>query len=282
MDTSKITASIWPWGTQTREQMELAAKEISEIGYHNFESVKAAIYAYDMDLAAYKEVCNRYDVKPVSFYFHLPVPAAVDAFFSNIDKELDFIANLGVKLISLQASGSPRPSEGPNSMSAEDKQWELDLIARFCEKSNAFGISSNLHPHRNTWVQYEDEIDYIMQNLDAKLLSFCPDTAHLIRGLCDPVEVVKRYADRVKFTHFKDTNAATYKDEEGSLGMAKAGMEVYGDFLELGTGIVDFKGVFDVLKSVNYDGYMCEELDKAPISNAISAKNNYDFLMKNI
>ena len=53
MDISRITAAIWPWGTNTREEMEIAAKEVSAIGYKSFESVKAAIYAFDMNLDAY-------------------------------------------------------------------------------------------------------------------------------------------------------------------------------------------------------------------------------------
>ena len=277
-DISRITASIWPWGTKTREQMELAAKEVSELGYHSFESVKAAIYAYDLDLTAYKEVCNRYDLKPVSFYFHLPQLSDVDEFFSNIDKELEFIAELGVKRISLQATGKRPNMENVREMTAENLQNELDVICRFAENSQRFGIMSNLHPHRNTWVQYENEIDYMMERTDASLLAFCPDTAHLICGDCDPVEVVKRYAARTNFTHFKDIKKP---DESQSLGFSAAGMEVYGDFCELGTGIVDFKGVFDALKAVGYDGPLCEELDKAPVSNAESAKNNRAFLLNN-
>ena len=60
MIKSRITAAIWPWGTETREQMETAAAAVSKIGYENFESVKAAIYAYDLDLKAYKEVLDKY------------------------------------------------------------------------------------------------------------------------------------------------------------------------------------------------------------------------------
>ena len=280
MDTSRITASIWPWGTKTREEMELAAKEVSEIGYHSFESVKAAVYAYDLDLAAYKEVCDRYDLHPVSFYFHLPQLEQEEEFFSNIDNELDFIARLDVKLISLQATGKRPDPDNPLDMPKECMEKQLSMIARFAEKSQKFGIQSNLHPHRNTWVQYEKEIDYMLQNLDAKLLAFVPDTAHLVRGNCDPVEVVRRYADRVRFTHFKDIKGPDANITE-SLGMASAGMEVFGDFCELGTGIVDFRSIFDILKAAGYDGPLCEELDKAPISNAISAKNNYDYLLKN-
>jgi sugar phosphate isomerase/epimerase len=58
-------------------------------------------------------------------------------------------------------------------------------------------------------------------------------------------------------------------------------MEVYTNFCELGKGLVDFRKVFDILKSVNYSGPLCEELDRAPIGNKESAKNNYDYILAN-
>ena len=162
-------------------------------------------------------------------------------------------------------------------MTPENKQRELELIAKFAETSRQFGIMSNLHPHHNTWVMYQDEIEYILDNLDEKTIAFAPDTAHLVVGNCDPVKVIEKYARRVNFTHFKDIKNANVE----SAGMSSAGMEVYSNFCELGAGCVDFKGVFDVLKSVNYDGPLCVELDKAPISNAESARNNYFYVLNN-
>ena len=272
MDKSRITAAIWPWGTQTREQMELAAKEVTEIGYKSFESVKAAIYAFDLDLKAYKEVLNRYDLNPVSFYFHIPQQGNEDVLFGNLEKELEFIAELGVKRICLQATLG-RPDE----MNAENMEYEFNIIKKFAEKTREFDIMSNLHPHHNTWVMYENEIDNVLQNLDSKTIQFAPDTAHLTAADCNPVEVIRKYADRVNFTHFKDIKGAKVESE----GFASAGMEVYSNFCELGQGCVDFRSVFDILKSVNYDGPLCEELDKAPVSNAESARNNYNFLLNN-
>lgn len=272
MEQSRITAAIWPWGTNTREEMELAAKEISEIGYRSFESVKAAIYAYDLDLEAYKEVCNRYEIKPVSFYFHLPPFESGEDIFANLDRELDFISKLGVERICLQATYG-RPEE----MTASNKQKELEVIARFAEKSKPFGIMTNLHPHHNTWVMYEDEIDNILQNLGAGTIAFAPDTAHLVAGKSDPVKVIRKYLDRVNFTHFKDIKDANVE----SVGLASAGMEVYQNFCELGAGSVDFRSVFDMLKEAGYNGPLCEELDTAPVSNAESARNNYFYLLNN-
>lgn len=272
LDKSRITAAIWPWGVETREQMETAAKEVTEIGYKSFENVKAAIYAYDLDLKAYKEVLEKYDLKPVSFYFHIPELGNEESLFKNLDKELEFVANLGVKRICLQATCGR-----PDVMTDENLAYELELVRKFAEKTKSFGITSNIHPHHNTWVMYEKEIDNILQNLGSDIISFAPDTAHLVAAECDPVKVIEKYADRVNFTHFKDIKNSNVE----SVGMSNAGMEVYSNFCELGKGCVDFRKVFDILKSVNYGGPLCEELDTAPINNALSAKNNYDFIVNN-
>ena len=272
MDISRITAAIWPWGTQTREQMEQASKEVSEIGYKHFESVKKAIYAFDMDLKAYQEVLKRYDLTPVSFYFHMPSIDEMEGFFSNLDKELDFIANLGVERLCLQPTRIR-----PEVMDEPKLAQQLESIMRFAEATKKFGITTNLHPHSGTWVMYENEIDYMMQNSDPKILSFAPDTAHLVVGLCDPVEIIRRYIDRINFTHFKDIASP----EVHSGGIAAAGMEIYTNFRELGQGCVDFKTIFEMLKEHGYNGPLCVELDKAPISNAISAKNNFEFVKNN-
>jgi inosose dehydratase len=272
MDASRITAAIWPWGTKTREQMELAAKEVTEIGYKSFESVKAAIYAFDLDLDAYKEVLKRYDLNPVSFYFHIPYKGKEEELFGNLEKELEFIAELGVKRICLQATGGR-----PEVMDEANLEYELNLVKKFAEKTKEFGIMSNLHPHHNTWVMYKEEIDNILRNLDSKTIQFAPDTAHLTAADCDAVEVVREYVDRVNFTHFKDIKGLSADSD----GWASAGMEVYSNFCELGKGNVDFKSIFTLLKDHGYDGPLCEELDQAPISNEISALNNFNFLMEN-
>jgi len=253
--------------------MELAAKEITEIGYTSFESVKQAIYAYDLDIAAYRDVLERYGIKPASFYFHLPKRGEEDIIFSTLDKELEFVAGLGVTRLCLQAT-STHPGI---KMDAEQLAYELELIEKFARKTKSYGITTNLHNHHNTWVMYEDEIDNILLNLDSDVISFAPDTAHLVAGLCDPVEIIRKYADRINFIHLKDIKNANVE----SAGFDPAGMEVYSNFCELGTGCVNFRQIFDILKDAGYDGPLCEELDRAPVSNYLSAKNNFEYILKN-
>ena len=272
MIKERLTATTWTWGTQTKEQIELGISEIARIGYKCFETVKGAIYAYDFNLNAFKEVFKKYGVKPVSFYYVIPEKGQEDELFKNIDKELDFISKLGVDKICFQATKGR-----PEVMNDSALDYELNVLRKFGEKTREFGITASLHPHYNTWVTYKNEIDNILLNLDCKTIQFAPDTAHLVIGCCDPVDIIRTYANRVNFTHFKDIK----KPPKEFKNLTKIDFSVYANFCELGTGVIDFKSIFDILKSVNYLGPICEELDSAPISNELSAKINYDFLVKN-
>ncbi len=271
MIKSRLTAAIWPWGTSTRDQMEVAARECSRIGYECFESVKRAIYAFDMDINAYREVLDRNNIRPVSFYFNIPRRGEEHILFENLEKELDFIARLDVPRVCLQAA-TGRPGEATKDV----LDYELSLITKFAETAKSFGITTNLHPHINTYIMYENEIDYCFENIPASLLSFAPDTAHLVAGKCDPYKVIEKYIDRVKFTHFKDIPPGG----TSSRGFADSGVELFW-YSELGTGCIDFRRIFDLLKNAGYDGPLCAELDHPPMSNSISALHNYNFIMEN-
>ena len=59
---------------------------------------------------------------------------------------------------------------------------------------------------------------------------------------------------------------------------AKQDVEVYRNFSELGKGDVDFAAVMRILDEAQFDGYHCIELDKAPVSNIQSARNNLKYL----
>jgi len=150
----------------------------------------------------------------------------------------------------------------------------VNEYARICK---GYGILPSVHPHANTAIMYENEVDFIMQNTDPETVGFAPDTAHLQVGLCDPVVICDRYKERISFTHIKDVLGTI---PSGSTADVQYGVEVFSEFLELGEGSVDLDGVFDVLKKVNYPGYLTLELDRAPISNIESARKNLEYMRK--
>lgn len=271
MDRSKIAYTIWPWGTATREQIELAAKEIAAIGFTCFEGNRKDMYTYDLDLNAYQEMLKRNNLRPISFFFNMGKRGEEDLVFEKLEKELDFVARLDVKRICLQGTSSRPDLAHPDDMPQDALEYELDSIGIFAEKARSFGITPCLHPHHYSWIMYETEIDYLLQNLDEDLVMFAPDTAHLVAAYADPVEVIRKHAERVGFTHLKDF---VY----GAEGFSNNTADVYDRFCELGTGNIDFAAIMRILEEAGFDGYHCIEQDKAPVSKAQSARNNLKYL----
>ena len=272
MKKNQMAYAIWPWGTETKEQAVEAARDVTSIGYKSFESVKRAMYAYDLNYKEYKAMLDSYGLKAESFYFHIPSIGEDEVLFGNLEAELDFVANMGVNIVTLQGTNGR-----PAVMDEAARLANLNSMHRFAKIAKKFGITTNVHPHVNTYFMFEDEIDYVMNNSDKDLLSIAPDTAHIAAAGADPVEVIRRYADRVKFIHLKD-----YKFGDGvtDSGWVDSGVPIMTCFKPLGEGTVNFAEVFKILESVNYTGPLCIELDKPPVSNVESAKANYDYLSK--
>ena len=75
--------------------------------------------------------------------------------------------------------------------------------------------------------------------------------AHTTLAGMDCVRAFDKYGDRLGYVHLKDVYAPS--EEYAQWPMAR--------FCTLGYGIVDFKGVYKVLKKHGYDGVLCVELD---------------------
>ena len=69
--SAKFAYAQWPWGTQSREEFIQSCKDMSEVGFEYFESVKAFIDTFKDSPEDFKSICDEYNIHPISFYFHL-------------------------------------------------------------------------------------------------------------------------------------------------------------------------------------------------------------------
>lgn len=268
--SAKYAYTIWQWGIADRETVIRACREISEVGYHYFETTRPFIDVYKENYNEFNELFEELDLKPVSIYFGLN-GESFEEDLKSADALFPFMADNGIKQLTFQGKCRRDYKTTP-----QDTEYTLNALQTLSRMCTEYGIISSLHPHINTPIMYENEIDYIMQNTDPKHLHFGPDTAHLSCGGCDPVTVCERYKERIAFTHLKD-NAGAIKAEE----KFEQGREVYVNFCELGEGYIDFPGIFRVLKSVNYDGYLCVELDRSRYTDKKSAEISKKYLDAN-
>jgi inosose dehydratase len=152
---------------------------------------------------------------------------------------------------------------------------EVARIAR-----DDYGVSSYLHPHAGSYIEFEDEIDRAMNDLPPDLIGLCIDTGHTAYAGMDPVSLIRRYGPRVGHAHLKSIDAkvlaACIADRTDFFGAVSRGV-----FSLLANGVVDFVAVRDALNSLSYSGFAVVEQDvdpkgkESPLENA---KANSRFL----
>lgn len=136
------------------------------------------------------------------------------------------------------------------------------------ELAGEMGFTAGLHNHMGQMVQNQDEVDRFMSMTDPKLFGFSPDTCHLNLAGCDVIGTLNRYKQRIRFLDYKDSkwtnpttdwvqpNGKVYpKDSETA--------RFFNSSYDLGDGQVDFPGCHRVLKSADYRGWICVDLDTA-------------------
>ena len=114
-----------------------------------------------------------------------------------------------------------------------------------------------------TVVQNADEVERMMDNTDPEYVSLLFDTGHFAYCGEDPLEMVKKYADRIKHVHLKDIRkdmVEKVKKEELSF---LDGVRM-GTFTVPGDGDIDFDPIFKVLEESGYTGYMVVEAEQDP------------------
>lgn len=120
------------------------------------------------------------------------------------------------------------------------------------EAATAYGMQVALHNHLGLTVESQAQVDAFMTACpQARLLL---DVGHLAAAGGDPVETVKRYADRLAAIHLKDY---VYKDQSAQNWWDRL------RFCELGAGEMgDCNAqIIETLKNIGYDGWLLVEHD---------------------
>ena len=185
--------------------------------------------------------------------------------------QLAFLKAMGAKIIgfseqSYSVQGQLDTPVFGHKYVMNDREWELlctglNRLGKIAKEE--YGISLTFHHHMGTVVQDADEVERMMANTDPEYVSLLFDTGHFAYCGVDPLEMVKKYASRIKHVHLKDIRPEVVqrvKDENMSF---LAGVRA-GAFTIPGDGCIDFDPIFKVLEESGYEGYMLVEAEQDP------------------
>jgi inosose dehydratase len=159
-------------------------------------------------------------------------------------------------------SDERRASPGRGEPELDDAGWArwAEGVRRAADAARARGYEPTLHPHTSTFVESPREIERAVELTDVGLLV---DTGHLLLGGSDPLEVLRRFGDRVNYVHVKDVRLDVVRRVVDERADVLEGWR-RGMFCELGAGDVDLPAFFDALRAAGYDGWVVVEQDRIP------------------
>ena len=144
----------------------------------------------------------------------------------------------------------------------EDK-WKIFIenTHKFAQiAKEIFNLPTTFHPHAETHLETESQIQYFLEATDPDLISLLLDTGHHAYAGGNPISFFEKYSNRISYIHLKNVDPnILFETRNGNLSMAKAIEKEI--FCEPDKGIINFETLSDSIRDKNYDGLITVEQD---------------------
>ncbi len=171
-----------------------------------------------------------------------------------------------VLIDSISPRRAPTAGRGAEAEQMNKDEWNAyrDRIKTVAQIGrDEYGLIPEIHPHAGGFMDFEPEVERLLQEVDSDLLKICIDTGHCTYAGFDPIPFMERHMDRITYVHFKSTDAAV---KEKAIANRTGFYDACGQgiFCNLSEGEVDFPKVRDLLVSKGYEGWCTIEQDCDP------------------
>lgn len=274
----KIGYAVWTWMNEefgrkalsecAKSHFEDAVRSISHLGYETLENFNFLVLLYENHPEELKELLDKYKLQLVNLYHSYSwAQGSDDVYLDMGERSCKLLQYCGAKLLNVQAC-IWRDIPFERSIDKDSILHYAKVFNKMGEIAQKYGITACMHPHAQSSMFHEDEIDFFLEHTNREFVSLTMDTGHTTLAGMDAVKAFDKYGDLIKYVHFKDLdpNAEAHPDWP----MHR--------FVALGQGSVDFKGVVRSLKKHNYDGVLCVEIDYPLVCNYETAQFSRNYL----
>ena len=231
-----------------------AIREISEVGFRGVQLRSPIVKEYGDKPQALKELLDAHKLQMVALSSG---GVRIDPALEKEELELHRRHALFVNATGgfyLQCTDS-RPKR---ELTPDDYKRLGYMLTEIGKRTMDVGVPLGYHNHMHAIGERPDEVKWIMDAVDPKYVGLELDIAHYQQGGGDPLKAIHEYRDRLLFLHIKDVKPRT--PAPGATGEPARPYQ----FVELGRGTVDLKGVFKALADVGFQGWAVIELDRVP------------------
>jgi len=185
---------------------------------------------------------------------------AVDDLADSLDQLLAIATAADARYLILLPRGEP-----PDQRTIDGEGWRLlaESAHTLADRAAVRGLRTVLHPHADTPVESEAEIERFLELTDRHRVNLCLDTGHHAYAGGEPVAFVREHRARIEYLHLKNVDSAVLaraRSEGWDFGEAVRN-EV---FCLLEEGSVDMRALKQVLDETAYAGWAVVEQDMYP------------------
>lgn len=172
-----------------------------------------------------------------------------------------------VLIDSISPRRAPTAGRATEAEQMDAAEWAAyrDRIAETARiGTEEYGLTVGIHAHAAGFMDFEPELERLLDEVDERLLKICFDTGHHSYAGFDPVAFMKKHIGRISYMHFKDIDpkvkAEVIANRTGFYDACGQGI-----FCNLGDGDVDFQAVRNVLLEAGFEGWCTVEQDCDPL-----------------
>jgi len=172
-----------------------------------------------------------------------------------------------VLIDSISPRRAPTAGRASEAEQMDQAEWSAfrDRIATVAKMgAEDYGLTVGIHAHAAGFIDFEPELERLLDEVDEKILKICFDTGHHSYAGFDPVAFMKRHINRISYMHFKDIDpdvkAKAIANRTGFYDACGQGI-----FCNLGQGDVDFPAVRQILLDHGFEGWCTVEQDCDPL-----------------
>ena len=154
---------------------------------------------------------------------------------------------------STSSTRTSRPATHGSPTSLDDNAWArlVDTTKRTLDVARRHGLRPVFHPHAKTHVEYEAQIERLLEDIDD--LELCFDFGHHAYCGGDAVPFFGRHRDRIPYLHLKSVDG-DIRDRVAREGLSFSDAVAQGVFVEPSLGVVDYVALRDLIIESGYSG----------------------------
>ena len=177
----------------------------------------------------------------------------------------------------------------PNRKLSTRPQMDSEEWSSFCKKMSEMakflegeGMPLAYHHHMGTVIETQEDTIRLLENTDESV-KLTLDTGHMLFAQGNSKKILEDFSNRIIHIHCKDIRKDVL-DNSLKNDLSFRGAFLEGAFTVPGDGCIDYKPLFDILKTKNYSGWLVVEAEQDPAkANPFEyAKIGYKYLTETL